>query len=73
MTVSPLSRLLLYIFMSILPVWIDFFKLSTDYTFRGIMMPILVSLNAAVIVALAKTSPTNEKQTDSTLPSTPKP
>lgn len=57
MTLSNLSRLWLYIAMAILPVWIDFFKLSTDYTLRGLAMPILSSLNVAVIVALAKTSP----------------
>lgn len=56
-TISPASRLLLYIGMSILPVWIDFFKVSTDYTFRGLMMPCLISVNAAIIVTLAKTAP----------------
>lgn len=60
MTISARTRLVLYIFMSILPIWIDFFKISTDYSFRGLMMPVLTSLNAAVIVTLAKTAPTTE-------------
>lgn len=66
MTLSPRSRLALYILMAILPLWIDFFKLSTDYTFRGLMMPFLMSVNADVIVTLAKISPTNETQTPPT-------
>lgn len=57
MIISQFARLWLYIGMSILPVWLDFFKLSTDYTLRGMAMPILTSLNAAIIVVLAKTSP----------------
>ena len=60
MTLSPAARLWLYIAMAVLPVWIDFFKMSTDYTFRGLMMPMLMSLNAGVVVALARTSPKNE-------------
>ena len=62
MTISPLWRLMLYITMAILPVWIDFFKVSTDYSFRGLMMPVLLSINSAVIVALAKTAPTNDDE-----------
>lgn len=57
MELSQAARLWLYIAMAILPVWIDFFKLSTDYTLRGLAMPILTSINAAVVVALARTSP----------------
>lgn len=56
MIISDRMRLALYILMAIFPIWIDFFKLSTDYSFRGLAMPILTSLNAAVVVALAKTS-----------------
>lgn len=56
MIISERARLLLYILMAIFPIWLDFFKLSTDYSFRGLAMPILASLNAAVVVALAKTS-----------------
>lgn len=70
MTISPAARLALYIIMSILPIWIDFFKISTDYSFRGLMMPILVSLNAGVIVTLAKTAPTNETQNPPATPAT---
>lgn len=59
-TLSHTTRLILYIAMAILPVWIDFFKVSTDYSVRGLAMPILTSVNAAVIVTLAKTAPTND-------------
>lgn len=62
MTLSPWARLVLYICMAILPVWIDFFKISTDYSLRGLAMPILTSINAAVIVALARTAPKEEPQ-----------
>lgn len=63
MTFPPWARLILYIAMAILPVWIDFFKISTDYSLRGLAMPILTSINAAVIVALARTAPKEEPQT----------
>lgn len=56
MFVSERTRLLLYILMAVLPVWIDFFTKSTDYSIRGLAMPILVSINQAVIVTLAKTA-----------------
>lgn len=49
-------RLLLYIFMGVIPVWIDFFTKSTDYTLRGLAMPVLSSLLTAVTITLAKTS-----------------
>lgn len=70
MTISPVARLLLYIAMAILPVWIDFFKVSTDYSLRGLAMPILTSLNAAVVVMLAKTSPVVPSKKDETPPVT---
>lgn len=60
MIISERVRLFLYILMAIFPIWIDFFKLSTDYSLRGLAMPILSSLNAAVVVALAKTSARKE-------------
>lgn len=56
MKIPSWGRLLLYIVMSMLPIWIDFFKLSTDYSLRGLMMPILSSLLAAVTVTLARTT-----------------
>lgn len=59
---SQRTRLMLYIAMAILPVWIDFFKISTDYSLRGLAMPILASINAAVIVALARTAPRGPKE-----------
>lgn len=46
-------RLSLYVAIAVLPIWIDFFKISTDYSFRGLMMPILSSLLAAATVTRA--------------------
>lgn len=46
-------KLLLYIAIAVLPIWIDFFKVSTDYSFRGLMMPILSSLLTAATIARA--------------------
>ena len=60
MTISPGWRLFLYVMMSILPVWVDFFKNSQDFSFRGLMNPLLNSMYAAVVVTLAKTAPTND-------------
>ncbi len=47
------TRLALYIAISVLPIWVDFFKLSTDYSVRGLMMPFLSSLLAGCTVARA--------------------
>jgi hypothetical protein len=58
MKIPPWARLLLYMAMSAIPFWIDFFKLSTDYSLRGLAMPILSSLLAMVTVALARTTST---------------
>lgn len=58
MKIPPWARLLLYMAMVALPVWIDFFKLSTDYSLRGLAMPVLSSLLAMVTVALARTTST---------------
>lgn len=41
--------------MAVVPIWIDFFKLSTDFSFRGLMIPILSSIGAGVTIALART------------------
>lgn len=63
MIIPDWARLLLYIGMAVFPVWIDFFTKSTDYSLRGLAMPVLTSLNAAVVVTLAKTaSKTKEPQ-----------
>lgn len=48
-------RLLCYIAIAVLPVWIDFFTKSTDYTLRGLAMPTLSSLLTAFTVILART------------------
>ena len=66
MTISNASRLWLYIGMAVTPVWIDFFKLSTDYSLRGLAMPFLTSVNAAIVVMLART-----RSKDSNEPPTP--
>lgn len=48
-------RLCIYIIIAILPTWIDFFTKSTDYSFRGLMMPILASFLTGCTVFLART------------------
>lgn len=63
MTLSPLTRLWLYIAMAGLPIWVDFFKLSTDYSLRGLAIPVFSSILAGVTVALARTASANEKPT----------
>lgn len=60
MIISDGWRLLLYVLMGIFPVWQDFFTRSTDYTVRGLAMPILASASSAVAIALAKTSTKKE-------------
>lgn len=50
---NTVLRLGLYVAIAVLPIWIDFFKLSTDYSFRGLMMPVLSSLLAAATVTRA--------------------
>jgi hypothetical protein len=54
--VSERLRLSLYILMSILPVWQDFFTKSLDFTLRGLAMPIISSMMSAVTVMLARTT-----------------
>lgn len=61
MIISEWTRLVLYILMGVLPVWIDFFTKSTDYSLRGLAMPILSSLLTAVTVTLARTHSKNEQ------------
>lgn len=55
MIIPDWVRLSLYVTMAILPVWQDFFTKSTDYSFRGMMMPMIASAAAAVTVILART------------------
>lgn len=45
--------------MAVVPIWIDFYKMSTDFSFRGLMIPILSSIGAAVTIALARTKSTS--------------
>lgn len=60
MIVPDFVRLGLYIAIAVLPVWIDFFTKSTDYTLRGLAMPTLSSLLTAATVILARTKSKNE-------------
>lgn len=60
MTLPEWFRLLLYIAIGVLPVWIDFFTKSTDYSLRGLAMPVLSSLLTACTVALARTKSNSE-------------
>ena len=55
MNVPDWIRLALYIVAAILPTWSEYFTTSTDYTFRGLTIPVLASINSAVIVLLART------------------
>lgn len=63
MTLSPIARLWLYIAMAMLPVWVDFFKLSTDYSPRGLAIPFLSSILAGVTVTLARTNSAQQDKT----------
>lgn len=54
--ISDSLRLVLYICMGVFPIWQEFFTKSTDYSLRGLAMPILASLTTAVTITLAKTS-----------------
>lgn len=56
MIIPNWSRLVLYNIMVILPIWQDFFTKSTDYSIRGLAMPVIASLLAAVTVTLARTT-----------------
>ena len=55
MIISDTQRLWLYISASVWPIWVAFFTTSTDYSLRGLAIPVLASLNAATVVALART------------------
>ena len=55
MIIPDIARLGLYIVVAVCPVWIDFFTKSTDYTLRGLMMPVLSSILTAATVTLART------------------
>ncbi len=55
MIVNDWFRLFLYIAAMVIPIWTKFFTTSTDYTMRGLMIPALESVLAAVVVMLART------------------
>ena len=55
MIVPEWFRLILYMLLPVLPVWADFMAKSTDYSFRGLAMPIISSLTSACAVLLART------------------
>ena len=54
--ISDASRLCLYVVMGVGPIWQDFFTKSSDYSFRGLAMPLVSTLVTASAVILAKTS-----------------
>ena len=54
--ISDASRLWLYVVMGVGPIWQDFFTKSTDYSFRGLAMPMISTIVTASAVILAKTS-----------------
>lgn len=56
MIISDAARLWLYVIMGIGPIWQQFFIESVDYSFRGLMMPIVSTIVTAAAVILAKTS-----------------
>lgn len=62
MIVPDWFRLLLYMAMAACPVWQDFFTKSTDYSVRGLAMPIIATFAAILPVALARTKGRNEQQ-----------
>lgn len=55
MMISPFMRLLLLVLAGILPVWQRFFTTSTDYTLRGLAMPIIDSLGVGCVIVIART------------------
>lgn len=55
MIVPDWVRLLLYISVGVCPVWQDFFTKSTDYSLRGLMMPLISTVMVASVVVLART------------------
>lgn len=55
MIVSPFFRLLLLVIAGIVPRWQAFFTTSTDYSVRGLCMPIIDSLGLACVIIIART------------------
>lgn len=55
MIISPSSRLILLVLAGITPVWERFFNNSTDYSLRGLAIPILGSISVAVVIVIART------------------
>lgn len=55
MIVPEWFRLVLFMVAPVVPIWSDFFAKSTDYSVRGLAMPGLQSITAAVSVLLART------------------
>lgn len=55
MIVPPWFRLLLLVLAGIIPRWQLFFTTSTDYTLRGLAMPIVDSIGVACVIIIART------------------
>lgn len=60
MIVPDWIRLFLYIVMGIGPLWSDFLAKSSDYSLRGLLMPVVASVVMAATVTLARTKGRNE-------------
>jgi len=60
MIIPDSLRLGFYIVVGICPVWQDFFTKSTDYSLRGIAMPVIASIMTAATIILARTKSKNE-------------
>lgn len=55
MIVPPWLRLLLLVLAGIIPRWQSFFTTSTDYSLRGLAMPIIDSVGIACVIIIART------------------
>lgn len=56
------TRLALYALAAALPLWKDFFHVSSDYSWKGLAAPIADSLYQMTITILAKTSPSQAEE-----------
>jgi hypothetical protein len=55
MIVPPSIRLVLLVLAGVIPRWQAFFTTSTDYSLRGLAMPLIDSLGIACVIIIART------------------
>lgn len=55
MIISPGARLFLLVLAGVVPRWQLFFTTSTDYSLRGLAMPMIDSIGIACVVIIART------------------